>query len=151
MVDAYRLRWMDVAYEPGELKAVAYRDGASIGEAVVRTAGEPSALRLTPDRTNLVAGGMDLCYITIDMVDAEGNICPLAMDMLEFSVEGAARLMGVANGNQMGHDVFTDERHPLFYGKAVAVLRNIPGELGSASLQVSSDSGMEAEVTINFN
>ena len=151
VVDAYRLRWMDVAYEPGELKAVAYRDGASIGEAVVRTAGEPSALRLTPDRTNLVAGGMDLCYITIDMVDAEGNICPLAMDMLEFSVEGAARLMGVANGNQMGHDVFTDERHPLFYGKAVAVLRNIPGELGSASLQVSSDSGMEAEVTINFN
>jgi beta-galactosidase len=150
VVDAYRLRWMDVAYEPGELKVVAYKEGAPIGEALVHTAGESFALRLTPDRTNLEADGMDLCYITIDMVDADGNVCPLAMDMLEFSVEGAARLMGVANGNQMGHDVFTDHRHPLFYGKAVAVLRNIPGQSGGASLQVTSESGMEAEVMVNF-
>jgi len=150
VVDAYRLSWMDVTYEPGELKVVAYQDGASIGEAVVHTAGEPFALRLTPDRRNLEANGMDLCYITIDMVDADGNVCPLAMDMLEFSVEGAARLMGVANGNQMGHDVFTDERHPLFYGKAVAVLRNIPGQFGQATLLVKSESGLEVESTVNF-
>jgi beta-galactosidase len=150
VVDAYRLRWMDVAYEPGVLRAVAYKDGAPIGEAAIRTAGEPFALRLTLDRTNLEADGMDLCYITICMVDADGNVCPLAMDNLTFSAEGAARLMGVANGNQMGHDVFTDERHPLFYGKAVAVLRNIPGQSGSARLQVTSESGIEAEAVVNY-
>jgi beta-galactosidase len=150
IVDAYRLRWMDVSYEPGELKAVAYKDGAVIGEAKVLTAGEPSALHLTADRGNLKADGMDLCYITISMVDASGNICPLAMDMLEFTVDGAARLMGVANGNQMGHDSFTDETHPLFYGKSVAVLRSIPGQSGSATLSIKSESGIEAEAVVNF-
>jgi beta-galactosidase len=86
----------------------------------------------------------------IEMVDADGIVCPLAMDMLEFHMEGAARLMGVANGNQMGHDVFTDATHPLFYGKAVAVLRSIPGQSGTATLTVRSEKGMESETEVNF-
>ena len=150
IVDAYRLRWIDVPYESGELKAVVYKRGEPIGETNLKTAGAPDKLRLTPDRVHLDANGMDLCYITIEMVDAEGTVCPLAMDMLEFEVEGAARFMGVANGNQMGHDVFTDETHPLFYGKAVAVLRSIPGQAGSARLIVKSDSGMESETGVDF-
>ena len=150
IVDAYRLRWLDVPYEPGELKAVAYKDGEKIGETGVLTAGEAGELRLTPDRSNLKADGMDLCYITLEMVDADGILCPLAMDMLEFSIEGAARLMGVANGNQMGHDIFTDNTHPLFYGKAVAVLRSIPGQSGVVTLNVKSESGMQAQAVINF-
>lgn len=150
IVDAYRLRWMEVPYEPGELKAVAYKNGGLIGEAKVFTSGEASQLRLTPDRVNLKADGMDLCYVTIEMVDMDGNVCPLAMDMLEFSVEGAARLMGVANGNQMGHDSFTDSSHPLFYGKAVAVLRSIPGQSGVAAINVRSESGIASRVIMNF-
>ncbi len=150
IVDAYRLRWFDVPYEPGELKALAYKNGEVIGEAMVKTAAEPDRLHLTPDRSSLDADGMDLCYVTIEMVDADGIVCPLAMDMLEFQVEGAARLMGVANGNQMGHDVFTDMTHSLFYGKAVAVLRSIPGQSGTASLVVRSETGMEAQIEVNF-
>ena len=130
VVDAYRLRWLDVPYEPGELRTVAYKDGRPIGEATVRTAGQPAQLRLTADRTKLRADGMDLSYVTIEMLDADGNLCPLAMDGLTFEVTGAAKLMGVANGNPMGFDAFTDNTHPLFYGKAVAVLRSIPGQPG---------------------
>ena len=66
VTDKYRLRWIDVAYEPGELKAVAYKDGKQIGEAVMRTAGEPAAIRLTPDRTTLSASGDDLCYVLVE-------------------------------------------------------------------------------------
>lgn len=150
IVDAYRLRWMEVPYEPGELKAVVYKGGEEIGEIRVETAGEASGLRLTPDRIHMTADGMDLCYITMEMVDEKGTGCPLALDMLEFTVEGAASLMGVANGNQMGHDSFTDESHPLFYGKAVAVLRSLPGHQGTATLYVSSDSGFEAKVSVDF-
>lgn len=151
IVDAYRLRWMEVPYEAGELKVMAYKDGKEIGEAVVRTAGDPDRLGLTADRTSLEADGMDLCFVSIEMHDSEGNVCPLAMDMLSFKVEGAARFMGVANGNQMGHDVFTDQTHPLFYGKAVAVLRSIPGKSGPAVLSVSSESGIEANLEVVFN
>ncbi|MCU0918258.1 MAG: DUF4982 domain-containing protein [Planctomycetes bacterium] len=60
----YRLRWNDVVYEPGELKAVAYKDGRQIGAATMRTAGKPAAIRLTPDRKELAASGEDLCYKT---------------------------------------------------------------------------------------
>jgi beta-galactosidase len=150
IVDAYRLRWLEVPWEPGEIRAEVYRNGQLIGETTVKTAGEPEALRLTPDRIQMTADGMDLCYLTIEMIDGEGTVCPLAMDMLEFRVEGAARLMGVANGNQMGHDVFTDKMHPLFYGKAVAVFRSIPGMSGDARITVSSDSGKEAETVVHF-
>jgi beta-galactosidase len=150
IVDAYRLRWFNVIYEPGELKAVSYKNGEVIGEAMVKTAAEPNRLRLSPDRSSLDADGMDLCYVTIEMVDTNGIVCPLAMDMLAFHVEGAARLMGVANGNQMGHDVFTDLTHPLFYGKAVAVLRSIPGQSGGSTLTVRSDKGMESKIEVTF-
>jgi hypothetical protein len=50
----------------------------------------------------------------------------------------------------MGHDVFTDDTHPLFYGKAVAVLRNIPGMSGPATLTVKSESGMESQTEVRF-
>ncbi len=151
IVDAYRLRWLDVAYEPGDLKAVVYKGGEPIGETVIKTAGAPDLLRLTPDRLNLQANGMDLCYITIELVDAKGTVCPLAMDMLEFEVKGSAKFMGVANGNQMGHDVFTDLTHPLFYGKAVAVIRSIHGQSGSARLIVKAASGLESYTEVNFS
>jgi beta-galactosidase len=150
IVDAYRLRWQEVPYEPGELKAVAYKNGEKIGEAKVNTAREAVGLRLTTDRNNLKANGMDLCFVTIEMVDGDGNVCPLAMDMLEFCTEGAARLMGVANGNQMGHDAFTDLTHPLFYGKAVAVLRSNPGQSGVATISVRSESGIESKAVMKF-
>lgn len=150
IVDAYRLRWLDVAYEPGMLKALAYKDGELIGEAIVKTAGEPARLQLRPDRTHMKADGMDLCYITVEMVDSEGTVCSRAMDMLKFSVEGAARLMGVANGHQRGHDVFTDSTHPLFYGKAVAVIRSIPGKSGEAVVMVKTEAGMESSLRLEF-
>ena len=52
-IDKYRLCFNDVNYEPGELKAVAYKDGSEIGQEVMRTAGEPAKIRLTPDRKDL--------------------------------------------------------------------------------------------------
>jgi len=86
VVDAYRLRWMDVTYEPGELKVVAYKDGELIGETRVETANEPYRLRLTPDRFKLAADGMDLCYVTIEMVDKDEVVCPLAMDVMPLTI-----------------------------------------------------------------
>lgn len=150
IVDAYRLRWSDVPYEAGTLTAVAYKNGERIGEVSNRTAGPAARLQLSPERTELQADGMDLCYINIDMLDKDGNLCPHAMDRMSFSVEGAATLAGVANGDPMGHDPFTDESHPLFFGKAVAILRSMPGNSGPAVLKVTTERGIEAETTLIF-
>jgi len=148
-VRKYRLFWPAVAYEPGELKAIAYKDGKRIGEHVVRTAGRPSKLRLTADRDTISASGMDLSYVTVEMVDENGTVCPRAMDDLSFSVRGPAKLMGVANGNQMGFDCLTDDTHPLFYGKAVAVLRSKLKKPGKITLTVRAPGKrMESKISI---
>ena len=150
IVDAYRIRFLDVPYEAGELKVVAYKDGKQIGQDSVHTAGPAAELDLQADRSELKADGMDLCYVTVRMLDAKGNLCPRAMNELSFKTEGSAVFMGVANGDQMGMESLTDEDHRLFYGQAVAVLRNKPGASGRATLQVTANNGLESKIEVNF-
>jgi beta-galactosidase len=151
IVKDYRLCWFNIPWEPGELRAVAYQDGQRIGETSVQTAGAPAALRLTPDRTELTGDGMDLCYVTIEMVDAEGRLCPLAMDRLHFSVEGPATLAGVGNGNPMDFDPFTDDKGSLSYGKAMAILRVQPNATGIVQLTVSSETGLSSSTKLQVS
>ena len=115
----YRLMWFDTIYEPGEVKAVAYRQGRRIGEAVVRTAGEPVALRMSSDYDDGV-----LCFVQIDAVDPAGVRNPLAANRIALSVSGPGRIVAVGNGNPRAYESFADAAaHSLFFGKAVAVVR----------------------------
>ena len=115
----YRLMWFDTVYEPGEVKAVAYRSGKRIGEAVVRTAGDPVALKLTRDYYD---GGY--AFFQVDAVDSAGVRNPLADNRLSFSVSGPGRIVAVGNGNPRAMESFADpSAHSLFFGKAVVVVR----------------------------
>ena len=133
----YRLRWFDVPYEAGELKAVAYRGGKRIGETVMRTAGDPAALKLTVE-PKLADDPGALAWVQVDVVDARGVRNPLAMNRVNFRLDGPGKILGVGNGNPHEFEAFTKTAsHPLFYGKAMAVVRRDgPGEL---VLSVSSD------------
>lgn len=120
----YRLMWFDMVYEPGEVKAVAYRQGRRIGEAVVRTAGKPVALKLTQDY-----GDGEYAFFQIDAVDAAGARNPLADNRLSFSIAGPGRIVAAGNGNPRAMESFADtSAHSLFFGKAVVVVRrDAPG------------------------
>jgi hypothetical protein len=135
----YRLRWNDVIYEPGELKAVAYKDGREIGTAFMRTAGEPAAIRLTPDRKTLVASGDDLCYVLVEAVDADGQLCPLADDVVKVEIVGVGEIAAVGNGDPLSLDPFQSNKVKLFYGKAMLVVRTIDGKTGEVGIVASSD------------
>ena len=126
----YRLRWFDVPYEPGELKAVAYRGETKLGETVMRTAGEPAAVKLTVE-PKLTDSPDELVWVQVDVVDANGVRNPLAMDRVFFKLSGPGQILGVGNGNAHAFEAFTKtDSHPLFYGKAVAVIRrDAPGAL----------------------
>ncbi|MBO4287193.1 MAG: discoidin domain-containing protein, partial [Kiritimatiellae bacterium] len=126
----YRLRWFDVPYEPGELKAVAYRGETKLGETVMRTAGEPAAVKLTVE-PKLTDSPDELIWVQVDVVDANGVRNPLAMDRVFFKLSGPGQILGVGNGNAHAFEAFTKtDSHPLFYGKAVAVIRrDAPGAL----------------------
>jgi len=135
----YRLRWNDVVYEPGELKAVAYKDGKKIGQKVMRTAGRPAKIRLTPDRRELAATGEDLCYILVEAIDAHGTLCPLADNPVRFELEGPAEIAGVGNGNPLSLEPFQSDSRKLFYGKAMLILRTKEGKGGQVRVIAESD------------
>jgi beta-galactosidase len=148
IVDKYRLRWMDVTYEPGELKAVAYQGDKKIGEAVMRTAGPPTSLRLTPDRTKLAASGEDLSYLLVEAVDADGNECPLADNLVQFKVDGPADIAGVGNGNPMSLEPNQADHRKLFFGKALVIVRTTEGEGGTVRITATSDGLKSAEASL---
>ena len=117
-----RLIWPDVVYEPGEVRAGAYREGAVLGEAAVRTAGEPAEIRLTPDRTTLAADGLDLSYVLVEAFDRDGNPAPLADARVRLELEGPARIAGVGNGNPRNFEPMHADYVDLFYGKAMIIV-----------------------------
>ena len=73
-----------VKYEPGSVKVVARKAGTVVAEKEIRTAGTPSMIRLTPDRNILKTDGTDLSFVTVEILDAERNICPLADNLVSF-------------------------------------------------------------------
>lgn len=143
----YRLRWDDVAYEPGELKAVAYRDGKKIGETVTRTAGPPAQLRLLPDRTQLSADGDDLSFVLVEALDKDGVPCPLADNLVHFSLDGPAEIAAVDNGNPMSFESFQSDQRKLFNGKAMLIVRTKAGATGPIRIRATSDGLSDAEAT----
>ncbi|HBO30147.1 MAG TPA: hypothetical protein DIV44_06970 [Leeuwenhoekiella sp.] len=114
--------WKDVTYEPGEVKAVVYKDGAVIGEKTIKTAGEVSMIKLSPDRTTIMANGIDLSYILVEAFDKDGNPAPLADNALQIEVNGTGYLAGVGNGNPQSLTPFKGNTVNLFYGKAMIII-----------------------------
>ncbi len=147
-IDKYRLCFNDVNYEPGELKAIAYKDGKEIGQEVMRTAGEPAKIRLTPDRKELSATGEDLCYCLVEALDANGVLCPLADNLIKFNVVGPAEIAGIDNGNPLSYEPFQDSEHKLFFGKAMLILRTKEGQKGDIRTIADSDGLSSADVTV---
>lgn len=136
-LDRYRLRWMNVKYEPGEIRVVAYgKDGKPAMEKSVKTAGAPAQLLLSADRKTISADGNDLCYVTVTMADKDGNPCPLASDQLEFTVEGEGTFKCVCNGDATSLEPFTQPRMKLFNGQLVVTVQST-ADKGTMTLKVS--------------
>ncbi|MFJ4199851.1 glycoside hydrolase family 2 TIM barrel-domain containing protein [Streptomyces sviceus] len=115
------LTWQ-VPYAPGELKAVARRNGKRVATDVLRTAGRPHAVRLTADRTSLAADGRSLVFVTADVVDARGVVVPDAEHLISFAVTGGS-LAGLDNGRQESAERYQAGTRTAFHGKALAIVR----------------------------
>ena len=118
----YHVMWR-VTFEPGEVKVVARRDGKQVREQVIRTAGAPDHIRLTSDRNAIYANGKSLAFVTVEIVDKEGNVCPNAENQVFFSVEGNATIAGVDNGLQTSMERFKADNRKAFAGKCLVVLQ----------------------------
>ncbi len=136
-----------VPFTPGELVAVSRKDGREVMRDTVRTASEPYAIRLTPDRNEIKADGTDLSYVTVEVVDKDGNICPLAENEISFTVSGSGFNAGVDNGSPISLEPFKSDRRKAFYGKALVILQN-NGEKGDITVKAASPGLKDANFTI---
>lgn len=119
------------SYIPGELTAVAYRDGQEIGRDAIVTSGPAVKLELKTDRPSIASDGKDLCFVTIQAVDANGNPVCTASDEITVNVQGAALLaLGNADTKPDRIHPFTESTCPLYHGMALAVVRSAPGGRG---------------------
>ena len=135
--DRFRLMWKEVLYQPGELKAVAYKEGRKIGEQIVKTSGEAYILKLTPDRKTIKADGRDLSYILVEAYDKDGNFCPVADNKVEITLQGPGKIAGVGNGNPQSFNPFQSNSVNLFYGKAMIIIQSAEAA-GNISIDVSA-------------
>lgn len=144
--DDFHVSWR-VTYQPGTVKAVSRKDGQVVAEQEIRTAGEPARIRLTPDRTTISCDGRDLCFVTVEIVDKDGNLCPWAENDVTFDVQGAGFIAGVDNGSPISMERFKANHRKAFYGKCLVVIQN-NGEDGSVSLTATADGLQKADVSV---
>ncbi|MBR6432907.1 MAG: DUF4982 domain-containing protein [Bacteroides sp.] len=128
----YRLMWMDTKYEPGTVKVVAYdENGKAVAEKEIHTAGKPHRIELTPDRPRIKADGKDLAFVTVRVVDEQGNLCPMAGNEISFKVKGAGSYRAGANGNPVSLESFQLPKMKVFSGMMTAIVASseTPGKI----------------------
>ena len=141
--NVYHVSWR-LTYQPGTIKVVSRLNGRDLMTREIKTAGEPSQIKLTPDRTVLKADGTDLSFVTVEILDKDGNLCPNADNPVKFNVEGNGFVAGVDNGNQISLERFKASERKAFYGKCLVVIQN-SGKKGDINLKAVSD-GLNADI-----
>ncbi len=138
----YRLRWDDVLYQPGELKAVSYKNGKVWAEEIVKTTGVPTKLEAEVDRNTINSDGLDLAYITVRVLDEDGNFVANAENEIEFTVDGPGALIATDNGNPCDMTEFPSPKRNAFSGLALGIVRSKDGQPGVIKITAAS-SGLE--------
>ena len=140
--------WMDTVYEPGEVKVVAYnKDGEAVAEKIVRTAGKPHHLELVSNHCELTANGKDLAYVTVKVVDKEGNLCPADGRLINFSVAGAGKYRAAANGDPTCLDLFHLPKMHAFSGMLTVIVQSSE-KAGELTLSAKADGVKSGNIRI---
>ena len=121
-----------VPYKAGTLRAEAGSESV-----IMKTAGEPARLRLTPDRTTMTADGQSLTFITVEVVDKQGTPVPEAAISCEAIVKGAGTLLAFASADLKDTEPYTSPRVKTWKGRALLVVRSAQKK-GSVSVSIKS-------------
>ena len=128
----YHVMWR-VTFDPGEVKAVSRKDGKVVCEQTIKTAGAPDHIRLSVDYQ-----GKKTTFVTAEVVDKDGNLCPWAEDLIYFIYEGEGGIIGTDNGCQTSMENFKAPQRKAFFGKCLVVAKG-PGSITAKSATLKSD------------
>ena len=154
LLSRYRLIWDDVRYEPGEITVIAYDENNFETERkTIRTAGKPYRIELVPSRDSLIADGKDLLYVTVRIVDRDGNLCPLDTRKVRFEVSGAGQFRAVANGDPTCLESFQSPEMSAFSGMLTVIVQSdrTPGPITLTAKAKGLKKGTLTTVSQNNN
>ena len=117
------LEWK-VKYEPGVLEARGSKDGKVILTEKRETTGDPVAIRLTSDRTEINADGEDVAVLTVEVLDKDGRAIPTAHNKISFKVSGEGAFLGVGNGDPNCQESDKEPERSLFNGLAQVIVQS---------------------------
>lgn len=144
--DDLHVMWR-VAYAPGVLKAVSRKNGKTILQKTISTAGAPAAIVLTADRSNINADVTDLSFVTVKVVDKNGVVVPNADNLVKFETSGEGSIAGVDNGSQVSMESFKAQSRKAFNGMCLAVIQS-NGKAGRITLKATAEGLPPATVVI---
>lgn len=144
--DIFHVTWR-VVYEPGTVEVVTRKDGEEVLTKEIHTAGEPYKIRLTPDRHTINNDGVDLSFVTVEVIDKDGNLCPNAENFINFELSGNGKIAGVDNGSPISMESFKNSYRKAFYGKCLVVIQS--GKVSETMvLKAIADNLEDAEIEI---
>lgn len=135
--DDLHVMWR-VKYEPGTLKAISRKNGKTVLTREIHTAGAPAKIELTADRSQIRADGKDLSFITVKILDKDGNVVPDADNKVNFKIAGDGSIASVDNGDPVSHDPFKADYRKAFHGLALAIVQ-AKEKAGTITLTASAD------------
>lgn len=136
----YRLRWDDVVYQPGSVRVVAYKNGTEWASDSHVTVGSAAALNVTADRSTIAGDGYDLSFVTVAVVDVDGNTVPMASNAITFEVtSGPGEIVSTDNGNPNDMTPFPSKTRNALSGLALAIVRSKRGGMGQIVVEAKAD------------
>lgn len=137
-----------VPFEPGELAAVGLdATDKEVERWTLATAGPPAVLHLRPDRKTIRADGQDLSYITVELRDAQGRLCPNAANLVQFSLTGPGRIAAVGSGDPQSVESFQQPQRHAFGGRCLVIVQST-GQSGPLRLTARAAGLPTATATI---
>ena len=135
-------------YQPGTLRAEGVTEEGQPVSVSLSTAGQPCQIRLTADKSTFLADGQDLIYVTVEILDRNGLVCPDAAIPLTATVKGAGSLLSFASADLKDTSVYTDAHCTTWKGRALLAVRS-SAKSGSVSVTVKGDGLSQSQLTLN--
>jgi beta-galactosidase len=139
--------WWRVKYEPGTIKVISRKNGKTVLSKEIKTAGKPAKIELCADRKVLKANGEDLSFITVKILDTNGNLVPNADNLVNFSVKGEGFIAGVDNGLQTSKESFKASQRKAFNGQCLLIVQS-KEKKGSITITATSSGLRTAMVSL---
>jgi beta-galactosidase len=143
-------RFWEITFEKGTLKAVAKNKGIEVASDELKTAGIPTRIFLTSDKSKITKNWDDVSYVTANVVDADGITCPNSDKLISFSVSESGLISAVDNGDSNSHEAYQASERHIFNGQCIAIIKAKTSS-GKIIVTASSPELISGSVTIEVN